>query len=137
MCALVIGVQTFALPIYRARGVAFDTSVQHVEQAVRLADAQRRSHGQRPGNAREHPIDGEVQRIEEFGHRGRVRSGALRAGVERRSADGAVGRGYAPDASASTMTRASCGGAGRRGRSEEQTSELQSIMRISYSVFCL
>src|SRR3546814_9018912 len=28
-------------------------------------------------------------------------------------------------------------GAGRRGRSEEHTSELQSLMRISYAVFCL
>src|SRR3546814_15589173 len=27
--------------------------------------------------------------------------------------------------------------AGRHGRSEEQTSELQSLMRISYAVFCL
>src|SRR3546814_9477415 len=29
------------------------------------------------------------------------------------------------------------GGAGRPGRSEEHTSELQSLMRISYAVFCL
>src|SRR3546814_5424148 len=29
------------------------------------------------------------------------------------------------------------GGAPRRGRSEEHTSELQSLMRISYAVFCL
>src|SRR3546814_2262609 len=28
-------------------------------------------------------------------------------------------------------------GGGRRGRSEEHTSELQSLMRISYAVFCL
>src|SRR3546814_9245803 len=28
-------------------------------------------------------------------------------------------------------------GAGGRGRSEEHTSELQSLMRISYAVFCL
>src|SRR3546814_2970298 len=32
---------------------------------------------------------------------------------------------------------ASRGGAGRRVRSEEHTSELQSLMRISYAVFCL
>src|SRR3546814_16470698 len=91
------------------------------------SDAQRRAHGQWPGDAREHPIDGEVQRIEEFGHRGRVRSGALRAGVERRRADGAMGRGYAPDASASTMTRASCGGAGRRGRSPDLRAGWESL----------
>src|SRR3546814_5583781 len=29
------------------------------------------------------------------------------------------------------------GGVGQRGRSEEHTSELQSLMRISYAVFCL
>src|SRR3546814_5517920 len=44
-------------------------------------------------------------------------------------------------------SRFGCGGAGRRGvfgkssggygRSEEHTSELQSLMRISYAVFCL
>src|SRR3546814_2104653 len=28
-------------------------------------------------------------------------------------------------------------GGGKRGRSEEHTSELQSLMRISYAVFCL
>src|SRR3546814_4521440 len=30
-----------------------------------------------------------------------------------------------------------CRRAGKRGRSEEHTSELQSLMRISYAVFCL
>src|SRR3546814_6114603 len=30
-----------------------------------------------------------------------------------------------------------CGGAALTGRSEEHTSELQSLMRISYAVFCL
>src|SRR3546814_3404847 len=30
-----------------------------------------------------------------------------------------------------------CGSAGREHRSEEHTSELQSLMRISYAVFCL
>src|SRR3546814_1422881 len=30
-----------------------------------------------------------------------------------------------------------CGGSGLAGRSEEHTSELQSLMRISYAVFCL
>src|SRR3546814_9134469 len=33
--------------------------------------------------------------------------------------------------------RASDGGDGARDRSEEHTSELQSLMRISYAVFCL
>src|SRR3546814_1853558 len=61
----------------------------------------------------------------------------------------AVSRGYAPDgfyqamrndvpassvaASRSTASTRACGGP----RSEEHTSELQSLMRISYAVFCL
>src|SRR3546814_9746518 len=42
---------------------------------------------------------------------------------------------YAPPA----VRRSQCGGrhAARAGRSEEHTSELQSLMRISYAVFCL
>src|SRR3546814_7124695 len=37
----------------------------------------------------------------------------------------------------STRTAASGSQAARRARSEEHTSELQSLMRISYAVFCL
>src|SRR3546814_2348364 len=38
----------------------------------------------------------------------------------------------------SCARRAACDGGGRKGnRSEEHTSELQSLMRISYAVFCL
>src|SRR3546814_6669971 len=52
-----------------------------------------------------------------------VRRPAVRhgAGGTCGSSAGAAGRGYAPDGS----------------RSEEHTSELQSLMRISYAVFCL
>src|SRR3546814_5032419 len=35
------------------------------------------------------------------------------------------------------LCRASCAGASSNWRSEEHTSELQSLMRISYAVFCL
>src|SRR3546814_10269895 len=39
---------------------------------------------------------------------------------------------------ASAVPRSGCGrGRSRPGRSEEHTSELQSLMRISYAVFCL
>src|SRR3546814_4445423 len=50
----------------------------------------------------------------------------------------AVGRGYAPDAWQSEADAACrrCVASARR-RSEEHTSELQSLMRISYAVFCL
>src|SRR3546814_4923690 len=41
----------------------------------------------------------------------------------------------APTASAISRTAAT--GCGKRFRSEEHTSELQSLMRISYAVFCL
>src|SRR3546814_7043126 len=40
--------------------------------------------------------------------------------------------------SPTALQRARCGGiAANEGRSEEHTSELQSLMRISYAVFCL
>src|SRR3546814_11078994 len=42
----------------------------------------------------------------------------------------------APPAASIPPTRASRS-SGRNGRSEEHTSELQSLMRISYAVFCL
>src|SRR3546814_17224407 len=54
-----------------------------------------------------------------------------RRGIQARQSDGPAGH----------CTGWPCGGlAGRRdagGRSEEHTSELQSLMRISYAVFCL
>src|SRR3546814_2519777 len=51
-------------------------------------------------------------------------------GVSRGGGDpGAVGR--------TGQRRAGTGAGGRAGRSEEHTSELQSLMRSSYAVFCL
>src|SRR3546814_6715229 len=75
----------------------------------------------------------------------------LAAGPDR-SAAAAVGRGYAPDSSRFAAAvgkpilpnlplKGRASGHGRRAccrrRSEEHTSELQSLMRISYAVFCL
>src|SRR3546814_7894364 len=40
-------------------------------------------------------------------------------------------------ASRSLLGRTPCSSTGLKGRSEEHTSELQSLMRISYAVFCL
>src|SRR3546814_8930664 len=58
-------------------------------------------------------------------------AGASGAGIERDlSAEGAVGPRRADQGAAA-------GPADRGGRSEEHTSELQSLMRISYAVFCL
>src|SRR3546814_6829113 len=53
-----------------------------------------------------------------------------------KSADGVMTTAFLPDVSA--MTRGPAGCAARHDRrSEEHTSELQSLMRISYAVFCL
>src|SRR3546814_2215050 len=46
-------------------------------------------------------------------------------------------RNCAPRAWSRTAHGPPRGGQQRRGRSEEHTSELQSLMRISYAVFCL
>src|SRR3546814_5068812 len=58
------------------------------------------------------------------------RAGAGAAG------DGGAVRG-APDRTGAGRNLARCRGDDRRLRSEEHTSELQSLMRISYAVFCL
>src|SRR3546814_3176649 len=52
-----------------------------------------------------------------------------------RCAVAATGTGAAPRRR--TATGAGGGGPRKAGRSEEHTSELQSLMRISYAVFCL
>src|SRR3546814_6392907 len=72
---------------------------------------------------------GDRQQVESEDLRGRRqgrRGGTARAGDGRDGlggpGEGAVGRSLQPD---------------RAGRSEEHTSELQSLMRISYAVFCL
>src|SRR3546814_3892278 len=58
---------------------------------------------------------------------------ALRAAWERLRDDDAVWVGILTG----TGERAFCAGADLSARSEEHTSELQSLMRISYAVFCL
>src|SRR3546814_7944141 len=64
-----------------------------------------------------------------------------RTGRPPRTLVGATGDGRArhADADLRRAGRASeqCPGAGRMARSEEHTSELQSLMRSSYAVFCL
>src|SRR3546814_6216788 len=56
----------------------------------------------------------------------------LRTGPGRPRQDRVVAFGHP-----STRARSGCEIVGRWGRSEEHTSELQSLMRISYAVFCL
>src|SRR3546814_2395110 len=75
------------------------------------------------------------------------RMGGQRGGIEGRDAAPATGHALLPQEGVGLIPQAAKGGAAalRRhhvdvevpGRSEEHTSELQSLMRISYPVFCL
>src|SRR3546814_3385375 len=105
--ALVTGVQTCALPI----------SVRRAADAVAAARGQRRV-GRRC--QRGVKADG-IRRSSRFGGR---------AGGPRRAA-------RTPVAGAGADIADGTDGGRREARSEEHTSELQSLMRISYAVFCL
>src|SRR3546814_2846745 len=83
------------------------------------------------------------QRLQPDRHRRRRRAAGRRTGMDRRPLDHpggadpvpAAGRGsrVTPDVRTGVAAQAPA----FRGRSEEHTSELQSLMRISYAVFCL
>src|SRR3546814_4495629 len=70
-----------------------------------------------------------------------ARGGALRRGGgglrRRRRAAGAARRHRTAPLVAAVLPRHRAGALRELGRSEEHTSELQSLMRISYAVFCL
>src|SRR3546814_4210139 len=92
------------------------------------------------------PTDGPGNRFHcRFGGRGDLPGHALHYGVGVYRTKGRRGGDYAAAGNdghwRSALVRGDrhcCGPAGgRRSRSEEHTSELQSLMRISYSVFCL
>src|SRR3546814_7042297 len=93
--------------------------------------------------------DGLRQRVG-FGLRGRCGLGGLGAGLRRGRGESARGEcdgegagsqdgshGRAPIGVEGKRATTGCVWCGRRKRSEEHTSELQSLMRISYAVFCL
>src|SRR3546814_1075798 len=111
-CALVTGVQTCALPISVAPDVV-DQSLLHV--GIVVAVVQRRAAG---------------EKVDVAAAVGGDQLGALGAFEHDREA---------------AAVAADCGlaavegfeGCGHGARSEEHTSELQSLMRISYAVFCL
>src|SRR3546814_14029086 len=67
------------------------------------------------------------------------RAGLSRPAAPGRLADARRHHGVLPACCARSAGRVSgrTGGTARGGRSEEHTSELQSLMRISYAVFCL
>src|SRR3546814_8506228 len=112
MCALVTGVQTLALPISRVRGGR--GSVRQRQSAI---DAEARPcPRRRAARLRARRADG--RRI------------CPAAGQESNRRHRQRGEGTGAGDAARVAPR-------REGRSEEHTSELQSLMRISYAVFCL
>src|SRR3546814_1585765 len=105
-----------------ARRERLGEEIKHHRPALQLV---RQSQGE--GLARHCAAGGEVGRL---GPDGQRRHGALRT-------DGGSGKGESDvQASHHRLPLFSGGGAGDM-RSEEHTSELQSLMRISYAVFCL
>src|SRR3546814_7998465 len=110
-CALVTGVQTFALPIFpRARKQA-EPVAQPLDQAARDEHRPFERVGPRVALLHQHRREQAVRRM--------GAGGAARREDEGAGAEGRLG-----------LPR-------REARSEEHTSELQSLMRISYAVFCL
>src|SRR3546814_8462033 len=77
------------------------------------------------------------------GDGGHARGGDVAGGLDRVDGlAGALGRGCWGGVCVGFVRRGFAGAGGgeqadRKGRSEEHTSELQSLMRISYAVFCL
>src|SRR3546814_2584274 len=116
-CALVTGVQTCALPIWPTCSSSVTgglvTDDEHVGlhrfQGLECVEQRFALGGRRGGNLQIQHIGGQSRRGQ---FEGRARA---RARFEEQIDDGAAGE----------------------GRSEEPTSELQSLMRISYAVFCL
>src|SRR3546814_2089000 len=110
MCALVTGVQTCALPIFR---------LVVLPAMVRLADRLRPR----------------LRRVQ-F-HRGALDPPQLRALSRLPDVSGAAPLAAPPHPAAGLGARGGRRLLQRDVRSEEHTSELQSLMRISYAVFCL
>src|SRR3546814_8866568 len=92
------------------------------------------------------PIDLAMGAVEQLKETGRVRRGMIGVTLQEIDTETAKGLGL-PDARGALINDVSPGSAGDkaglrigdvvRSRSEEHTSELQSLMRISYAVFCL
>src|SRR3546814_4955210 len=123
-CALVTGVQTCALPIFTAADEAEAQAIGRAMVEARLAACA----NVLPGMV---PI---------FRWEGRVQTGSESVVILKTTAERAAALVEAVEA----MHSYDCPCAvvlpivgGSRARSEEHTSELQSLMRISYAVFCL
>src|SRR3546814_7854136 len=128
-CALVTGVQTCALPISgdKARRTALDV-VRHRRGAGGDGSCDRKGWASR---AVRHSPCGSCDECKAFPVASRGSCDRRRSGT----ADIAL---VQPAAGHSRFGRLERAGRSWRGRrSEEHTSELQSLMRISYAVFCL
>src|SRR3546814_2436614 len=113
------------------------------------ADARHHRLDQRRGARDElrHPGDGhrdvvldgaalELLRLDDAFADGPERRGLARVGSERRVADQPVLDGCRQEL-LQALAQGAVGAAGSELRSEENTSEIQSLMRLSYAVFCL
>src|SRR3546814_1224206 len=137
-CALVSGVQTCALPI--SRGVGLEQHAQYAALAGEVvgigaaeADRERRIDlaDRQAQRARLDAVDVKLQ------HRRVLLPLGADVGEQlalHRAAEHLVARG---DQRVAPVTATILQLAGEAARSEEHTSELQSLMRISYAVFCL
>src|SRR3546814_6727366 len=108
MCALVTGVQTCALPIYRTTAQIADRGGDH--------ERRKKGHQAKRDRAGSHRISSTHDDLPKRNHGDRQ------------------GARLAFPASADMRDRMT---PALPSRSEEHTSELQSLMRISYAVFCL
>src|SRR3546814_1525777 len=118
-CALVTGVQTCALPISVAPDVV-DQSLLHV--GIVVAVVQRRAAGEKVDVAAAVGGD-QLGALGAFEHDREAAAVAADCGLA--AVEGFEGCGHGASLTV------------KNGRSEEHTSELQSLMRISYAVFCL
>src|SRR3546814_7983379 len=127
MRAFVTGVQPCALPIPRGRAVAVRAFADRVGAAAFFP----RRAVIDPGEA-EHVRAGAFHVAQVIGVIDHPRQiGVLEIDAQRKAV-------LAPDEAAFRgIEAAAARGAGDAARSEEHTSELQSLMRISYAVFCL
>src|SRR3546814_6862057 len=142
-CALVTGVQTCALPISVAtRPVRPDVRPSQSRFRIRAATRRRTGRAHRARRFRAPRPSATIPRpappVLRAAH-GRI--GGHKGGVSSwdhssRAPYGRAGGAGKPDVRACKASR--CPDPSNRiGRSEEHTSELQSLMRISYAVFCL
>src|SRR3546814_3750886 len=118
-CALVTEVQTCALPIYQPAGDRTERRGAMPELAQPQRHMRRTEGGDRQRQAHHRERKRDVRRVHP------ARDGLRQRHDQQRGEEG------------EGLLRAIDGVEEGRGRSEERTSELQALMRLSYAVFCL